>query len=191
MQNTVIKKSIGFAILTAMISGCAATSNYYILSTASKPSAVYTQHQKTIGIEKVSVPKYLFKREIAIAKSSSEVAFLSDGTWAEDMDEGLTQRLVGFIQKKFNQPQVYEYPWGVDAQPNMKVRVQITRYIAEGNFVYLDANWHIEDLQTHQSKARLFSVKVPTKDDTKSIVAAMDQAFGKFEESIAEGIRRF
>lgn len=191
MQGIVVKKTIGFVVMIFMIHGCVTTSNYYILSTASRPAVTYTQSKKTIGVEKVMVPKYLFKREIAIAKSSSEVAFLSDGVWAEDMDEGLTQRLIGFIQKKFHQPQVYAYPWGVNTQPDIKVQVQITRYIAQGNFVYLDANWHIEDLQTHKSNAQLFSVRVPAKHNTKNIVAAMDKAFGKLEEDIAGGIHRF
>lgn len=191
MQEIVIKRSVWFAVILMMMHGCVTTGSYYILSTVPSPAATYMQNKKTIGIEKISVPKYLFKREIAIAKSNSEVVFLNDGTWAEDMDEGLTHRLIGFIQKKFHQPQVYAYPWGVDTQPNIKVRVQITRYIAQGNFVYLDANWDIEDLQTHKSDAQLFSVSIPTKYDTKNIVDAMDKAFGKLEEDIAKGIHRF
>jgi len=86
-----------FSILTpllVLLAGCA-SSNYYILSTAPQPPTVYRHISGTIGVEKITVPKYLFKREIAVAKSSSEVTFLGGTSWAEDMDEGLTHRLIG------------------------------------------------------------------------------------------------
>ena len=149
----------------------------------------YSSKSRVIGVEKVIVPKYLFKREIAVAKSSSQISFLPGASWAEDLDEGLTQRLIGFLQKKFNQPNVYAYPWGVDRQPATKVKVQITRFIAQGDKVYLDANWEAENMHTHQRKARLFSTTVPTSSDASSIVSAMDRAFGELEESVAKGLR--
>ena len=67
--------------------------NYYVLSTASQPKESYPYKSQIIGVEKVKVPKYLFKREIAVAKSSNHVIFLGGSAWAEDMDAGLTSRL--------------------------------------------------------------------------------------------------
>ncbi|MBD3789125.1 MAG: membrane integrity-associated transporter subunit PqiC [Campylobacterales bacterium] len=180
-----------FAVTAVWFFGGCGASNYYILSNISTPKTTYAKNLQMIGIEKVSVPKYLFKREIAIARSNSEVSFFNNAEWAEDMDEGLTHRLIGFVQKKFNQPQVYAYPWGLDKQPDIKISVQITRYIAFGDQVYLDANWRIENMYTHKSSARLFTVAVPTKQDSKSIVDAMDRAFGKLEDDLAKGLYKF
>ncbi len=174
-----------------IMSGCALSNNYYVLSTAAQPSQHYRQKHRVIGVEKVTVPKYLFKREIAVAKSPSQITFLDGAVWAEDLDVGLTQRLIGFLQKKFNQPNVYAYPWGVDRQPTIKIKVQITRFIAQGDKVYLDANWEIENLRTHRRKAKLFSAAVPTASDAASIVSAMDGAFGMLERDIAKGINIF
>jgi len=162
---------------------------YYVLSNASTPSKTYAYKSERIGVEKVTVPEYLFKRELAVAKSSSQIVFLSDGTWAEDLNAGLTQRLISFLQKKFNQPHVYAYPWGTDKQPSKKVKVTISRFIAQGNRVYLDANWEVENLSTGRSKARLFSTTVATSSDAKSIVSSMDRAFGELEEVVARGVR--
>jgi cholesterol transport system auxiliary component len=168
-----------------------APSNYYVLSTASQPSVSYVSKRRVIGVEKVTLPKYLFKREIAVAKSPSQVTFLNDAVWAEDLDSGLTRRLIGFLQKKFNQPEIYLYPWGLDTQPSLKVKVQITRFIAYHDKVYLDASWEVEDMQSHKRFARLFTTTVPTGKDAPSIVAAMDRAFGMLEEDVSRGIKGF
>ncbi len=173
-------------ILLSIFTGC---SKHYILSTASNPSEHFTPYQGSIGVEKVVVPKYLYKREIAVAKSRSEVYFLDSAVWAEDLEEGLTQRVIAFLQKKFRQPDIYPYPWGVEKNPTVKLKVNITRFIALGNTVYLEANFTIVHLKTDKTKARLFSIALPTKNDAGSIVASMDRAFGALEEAIAKALR--
>ena len=174
------------------LNGClSTTSNYYVLSVASQPLVVYPNAHKVIGVEKVTVPGYLYKRDIAVARSSSQITLLSNALWGEDLDGGLTNRLIGFLQKKFNQPDVYAYPWGIDKQPHIKVSVQISRFIAQGDIVYLDATWSLENLKTKKRKARLFHTSVATSTDVESIVSAMDKAFIEFEETIAMGVKSF
>lgn len=186
-----------FKILLALITlfglhGCLSSSNhYYVLSMVSQPSTVYKKSHLLIGVEKVTVPGYLYKRDIAVAQSSSQITLLGNAVWGEDLDEGLTNRLIGFLQKKFNQPDVYAYPWGVKHQPSIKVSVHISRFIAQGDKVYLDATWSIEDMKSKRRKARLFNTTVATSSDVKSIVSAMDRAFSKFEEAVAMGIKAF
>ena len=167
------------------------SSNFFVLSTASQPTATYEQKRGVIGVEKVVVPKYLFQRELAVAKSSSQVTFLSGATWAEDLNDGLTHRLISFFQKKFNQPNVYAYPWDVSRQPDIKVNVQVSRFIAQGGKVYLDVTWELENMRTHKRKAKLFSTTVPTSSDASAIVDAMDKAFTQLEEDVAFGIKKF
>jgi len=173
------------------LNGCISSGNYYVLSVASQPTTVYANKSRSIGVEKVIVPGYLYKREIAVAKTSSQISLLSGAVWGEDLDAGLTQRLISFLQKKFNQPNVYGYPWGTDRQPSIKVKVQITRFIAQGDRVYLDANWEVENIKTHKQSANLFSTTVPTKSDASSVVNAMDKAFGKLEEDVSQGVKLF
>jgi cholesterol transport system auxiliary component len=181
-------------LLTAFIglTGCFSTSkNYYVLSVASTPSVVFPINRKVIGVEKVTVPGYLYKRDIAIAKSENEITLLGNALWGEDLDSGLTNRVIDFLQRKFNQPNIFAYPWGIDKQPNLKVSIQITRFIAQGNNVYLDATWRIENLKTKRRKAKLFKTTVPTTANIKDIVASMNKAFMEFEETVAQGIRNF
>jgi len=182
------KKMLYSLVTTFALTGCF-SSHYYILSTASQPTQRYAHSSVVIGVENVSVPKYLFKREIAVAESSHQIRLLSNASWAEDLDAGLTQRLIGFLQKKFSNPNVHHYPWGTDKQPVKKVKVQISRFIAQGDHVYLDANWEVENIKTGRTKARLFSTTVPTTDNADDIVAAMDSAFAQLEERVAQGVK--
>jgi len=189
-----MKTSKIFLALMALfaLSGCVSSPSYYVLSVASQPSTVYAHKNRVIGVEKVTIPAYLYKRQIAVAKSSSQIGFLSGSEWGEDLDEGLTQRLISFLQKKFRQPRVYAYPWHTDSLPNQRVKVQITRFIAYGDRVYLDANWEVKNLSTGRSRSQLFNTSVATKSgNAASIVVSMDAAFGQLEESIAYGLKTF
>ena len=182
-----------FITILALLSlaGCVSSGNYYVLSVASQPTTVYANKSRSIGVEKVTVPGYLYKREVAVAKTSSQISLLSGAVWGEDLDAGLTQRLISFLQKKFSQPSVYGYPWGTDRQPSIKVKVQVTRFIAQGERVYLDANWEVENIRSHRRSAKLFSTTVPTKSDASSIVEAMNRAFGELEEEVSQGVKLF
>jgi len=184
-----VKKILLPVLILVSIQGCL-SNHYYVLSTASQPMHTYEKSQLSIGVEKVTVPEYLFKREIAVAKSASEVRFLSDGTWAEDMDAGLTTRLIGFLQKKFNAPNVHLYPWDTDSQPSKKVQVHISRFIAQGEYVYLDATWEVLNMKTEHKKSRLFQKRIKVDGSgTTAIVEAMNNAFSALEEEIAQGVR--
>jgi len=174
-----------------ILNGCISSSSYYVLSQASQPTVTYANKSRVIGVEKVTVPEYLYKREIAVAKTSSQISLLSGAIWGEDLDAGLTQRLISFLQKKFHQPSVYAYPWGMDRDPSVKVNVDITRFIAQGDRVYLDANWEVVHISSKRRKSGLFTTSVPTKSDASSIVSAMDKAFGVLEEEVAQGVKLF
>lgn len=186
-------KNILFTIVLLLsLTGCIATSNnYYVLSMASQPSVIYKNNRSMIGVEKIIVPGYLYKRELAVAKNTNQITLLNNAVWGEDLDDGLTQRLISFLQKKFNQPNIYAYPWGIKRQPTIKISVQINRFIAHGDRVYLDANWEVMNLVTQKRKARLFSTSVATGSDASSIVNAMNQAFGQLEEKVALDVNYF
>lgn len=185
-----MKKLLLLLVTMLGLQGCLSTSSsYYILSLAPQPTVTYANKSRIIGVEKVTIPSYLTKREIAVAKSASQITLLSNAVWGEDLDTGLTQRLISFLQKKFNQPDIYAYPWGVDRQPTVRVKVDITRFIAQGDKVYLDASWELKSGLKKKRKARLFHTTVPTQSNAESIVTAMDTAFSQLEESVANGIK--
>lgn len=182
-------KTLFMFMVVLSFNGCISSGNYYVLSIAPQPATHYANSNRSIGVKKVTVPEYLYKREIVVAKTSSQISLLSGAVWGEDLDAGLTHRLISFLQKKFKQPNVYAYPWGVDRQPSLKVNVDITRFIAYGDKVYLDANWEVMNVSTHKRTAKLFSTAVATRSDAASIVDAMNRAFGQLEEEVARGVK--
>lgn len=183
-----MRKNILLAILILLMTGCATKSHYYVLSTATQPADVYPS-TKRIGVAQVILPSYMDKRKLTIARSGNQISQLDSVLWAEDLDIGLTQRLISFLQKKFKQPNVFAYPWGVERQPDIKVKLQINRFLAQGDKVYLDANYLLIDLKRHRSKAYLFSTALKTGIEPEAIVNTMDKAFGQLEEHIADKIK--
>jgi cholesterol transport system auxiliary component len=182
-------KTLFILMVLLSFNGCISSNNYYVLSIAPQPSTHFANKNRSIGVKKVTIPEYLYKREIAVAKTSSQIALLDGAVWGEDLDAGLTQRLTSFLQKKFQQPSVYAYPWGLDRQPSVRVSLDITRFIAQGDKVYLDANWEVMHVSSLKRKSKLFSTTVSTSSDAASIVDAMNSAFGQLEEDISRGIK--
>jgi len=176
-------------IVMLLLGGCAGSGNYFILSNPSQPAQVRQMHT-SIGVETVTVPKYLFKRDIAVAKSSNRIVFLSGAQWAEEMDEGLTRRIVTYLQRALRNPDVHAYPWDVEQQPKRILKIAISRFIAQGGRVYLDASWSIEDTQSGCTASHLFSTNVETEgSNAEQIVSAMDRAFGRFEAVLAKSLK--
>ena len=168
--------------------GCSSTSSYYILSDI-KPQKLYKHMYLSIGVEKVEVPKYLFKRELAVATTDNKITFDAYSQWAEDMDEALTRRVIGTLQKLYSNPNIYPYPWGVDKQPRYKLHINITRFIAKGGYVYIDANYRIEDTKTQRQHSYLYSNHILLKsNDADTIVQTMDSAIEYLIKDIAKKI---
>lgn len=183
MRNTII-----MAIMVLLMTGCATKSHYYVLSTATQPSDVHRSDQ-SIGVMQVLLPSYMDKRKLTIARSGNQISQLDSVLWAEDLDIGLTERLISFLQKKFEQPDIFAYPWGVERQPDIKVKVQVNRFLAQGGTVYLDANYLIMDTRSKKSQAYLFNTALKTGAEPAAIVNTMDKAFGRLEEDIAGRIK--
>jgi len=178
-----MKKLILTSIFAILLASCGGK-EYYLLSISSNPQIV-KKTSKIIGIQRVAIPEYLYKRYIYVATSSSKIKILSSAIWAEDLDKGLTQRLISFLQKKFNSANIFSYPWGATKNPNIVVSLSITKFISENSIVYLEANWKLENTKTSQIKTNLFRASIPTSNKAEDIVEKMNILFTKLEERIA------
>ncbi|SFV62940.1 hypothetical protein MNB_SV-6-531 [hydrothermal vent metagenome] len=182
---------IFLAGLLLFVSGCG-SSRYFMLT---EPPA--TTHQRyshklpVVGVEKISLPEYMKQGKVARQISSTQIDYLDNDNWLEDMEESLTKQLIVTIQKSFDTPSVYAYPWGLSKQATIKVQVRINKFIAQGAYVYLDANYEITHMKSGRKYSQLFSTKVATKEDTQSIVSSMNIAFSRLSKSIMGGLNRF
>ena len=184
-----MKRYILWSFIAILLVGCGVSSNYFLIS----PLDTKLYHSKklpTIGVEKISLPQYLQQNRVVVQLSPTQVSYRQNDIWAEDMEESLTKQLITKLQKSFNHPYVYAYPWNLSKQAGLKVKVSISRFIAYGDHIYLDANWEIYNIDTQKSVSRLFSVKVPTTQDTTSIVSNMSRAFDNLSSTITQEINR-
>ena len=180
---------IVFGLSMALLSGCAGANNYYMFSVPSSLK-VYNKQLPTIGVEKISLPQYMQQGKVATQLSSTQISYSKSSNWTDEMDESLTKEMISHIQKSFNQPNVYEYPWDLSQQAGIKIKVSIGRFIVYGDFVYLDATYTINDLQNNKEYSKLFSIKVPSDKDTASVVSNMNEAFNKLSSAIVNDLNQ-
>jgi uncharacterized lipoprotein YmbA len=150
----------------------------------------YNKNSAVIGVEKISLPEYMLQGRVAIGLSSTEIRYLDSAKWIEDMESSLTKQLITTIQKSFNNPKVYAYPWDLSKQADIKIKVNINRFIAYGDRVYLDANYEIKRLKSGKLKGGLFSTTVPTNSSSASIVSSMNLAFSKLTKKLIYDLSR-
>lgn len=182
-----IKIVLGFSL--ALLSGCASSNTYYILSEESALE-VHQKQLPVIGVEKITLPQYIQQGKVAIQLSPTQISYENSANWAGDMDDSLTKEMISTIQKSFNQPNVYEYPWDLSQQAGIKIKISISRFIAYADFVYLDATYTINDLQKNKQQSSLFNIKVPTGDETASVVSSMNEAFDKLSHAIVNDLNQ-
>ncbi len=176
------------SLVLAVLVGCGGASNYYMLS-GTKPIDVRQDRRlATIGVERVRIPEYMKQGNIAIQLSPTQISYSKSDEWTEDMESSLTKELISTIQKSFNHPNVYAYPWDLSKQAGIKIKVMIYKFIAYGDYVYLDASWEINNLKKDKQYNKLFSTKVPTKKSISSVVASMNIAFEQLSERIVKDI---
>ena len=181
---------IGAILILLLLSGCMSSSQRYLLTAPTMVEKHYTKQLPVIGVEEITLPEYMKQGKVAIQLTPTQIHYSQSDEWMDNMESSLTKQLIATIQKSFNHPNVYPYPWGLSQQAGIKIKVTISRFIAYGDSVYLDANWKISDLRRGKVYSRLFSVKVPCGKDTASVVAAMNKAFGKLSRSIVSEINQ-
>jgi len=187
------KKTWGYllsgVLLLLFLAGCASSQNYML--TAPAAAKQHTGKQlPVIGVEKILLPEYMKRGRVAVQLSPTRIHYSASDEWLEDMEESLTRQLIFAIQKSFRHPGVYSYPWGLSKPAGIRIKVSISRFIAYGNRVYLEANWKITDTRSGRVYSRLFSTTVPCKKEIPSVVAAMNEAFGKLTNAIVEELSR-
>ncbi len=180
----------GAILILSLLSGCMSSSQRYMLTAPTMVEKHYTKQLPIIGVEEITLPEYMKQGKVAIQLTPTQIHYSQSDEWMDNMEASLTKQLIATIQRSFNHPNVYPYPWGLSQQAGIRIKVAISRFIAYGDAVYLDANWKISDLKRSREYGRLFSIKVPCGKDTASVVAAMNKAFGKMSQSIVSEINQ-
>ena len=187
MKQIISAKRVLLLVAIVFLAGCG-SSSYFLLTSPLTVKQYHSKRLPVIGIEKIVIPEYLQSGKVATQLSPTQINYSNTDMWAEEMDASLTKQLISFVQKSFNHPNVYGYPWELSQNAGLRVKVTISRFIAYGDSVYLDANWEFYDMRQKKHSSRLFSVKVPSGQSVDSVVSSMNVAFEKLSEAIVKEI---
>ncbi len=166
--------------------GCSIKSkSYYLLEGSKKIVQVHKLHS-TIGIKKITLPRYFNQNSLAVKEGSNKIVFLDSANWISDMDEQLTSVLIEYLKRYFNSTDIYLYPWESKKRISTIIDLHIDNFIYENGSVVLEASWEIR--KAARAKQRFFKTLVKSKKYPDNIVKAMDEAFGKLEKEVARSL---
>ncbi len=165
-----------------LVTGCS-SKRYYTLGNNLNitQSTTYT---KPIDVATVNVPKYLQDQVLVRQITPYRVELLDKAQWLTPMKKRLTNILISYLQKSLNNPNVHLYPWNANRNPNKRVEVDIKRFIAYKNNIYLDATYKIYNYNTKESIDKLFSTKVATGTKIDDMMESMQKAYLQLLEDI-------
>jgi len=180
-------RKTAWILLLLMLAGCGGASTQYLLSVDSEKISHRSHKNVQIAVDKVTVPGYMEESQIAIQKSGGEISYRSE-IWAVPTAKALTSTLIRSLQKKFSNPSVYLFPWDVERENGIRVKVTINQFIYSNGIVFLEATYFIKRIGSSHKRSYMFSTQVASAADTASIVQAMDIAFGRLVEEIGQRI---
>ena len=180
-------KQILFIMTLLALTGCGGASKQYLLSVSPASVSHASKRQVQIGVDKIIVPGYLEESQIAVQKGAGEISYRSE-IWAVPTAKALTSTLIRSLQKKFSNPSVYLFPWDVEKENGIRVKVTINQFIYNsGNgSVSLEATYFVKRIGSSHKRSYMFNTAVGSVADTPSIVQAMDAAFGRLIEEIGQ-----
>jgi len=166
-----------------VLGGCGGPSKQYLLSVDHSRISPAAKRSIQIGVDKITVPGYLEESQIAVEKGPGEISYRRE-IWAVPTAKALTNTLIRALQKKFANPNVYLFPWDVERERGVRVKVSIQRFIYTQGSVVLEATYFIKRIGSSRKRSYMFRTAVPSAEDTASIVEAMDRAFAALVEAI-------
>jgi len=175
-----------YTVLILLLAGCGGGGNQYLLSMDSQVK-YYKKSSIQIGVDKISVPGYMEESKIATEVSQGEIHYL-DSKWAVPTSRALTQTLIRTLQKRFKNPNVQLYPWDIDTQNGVRVKVIINDFIYANGQVRLEAVYSIMRIGSSSKRSYIYHTAVVSAEDIPSIVHAMSRAFAKLSLHISKKI---
>jgi len=181
-------KIIISTIMVFILFGCGGGGNQYLLSPDSLVGVSKHKSSSSIGVDKISVPGYMEESKIATEISAGEMHFM-DSKWAVPTSKALTSTLIRSLQKRFHNPNVQLYPWDIEREGGKRVKVIINDFIYSNGTVRLEAVYSILHIGSSRKRSYIYDTKVASAKDAASIVKAMNRAFAKLVNQIANKIR--
>lgn len=185
------KSKIGFILLVVFILvACGRSKNpeFYILNPISpqkKPINAY--HNLRIGIDKVSVPAYAEKPQLAINYTAHRMGLDEDKQWIEGLDKNTTRVIVTNLASLLPGAIVNSSPWDSIFKPNYHLAINIIQFNIDvsGNSV-LRADYTLYQNDHLLGKHDFYHAQKIPIASTENIVVSMNNNLTIFTQDIAK-----
>ena len=188
------KKLLFLPLMLFLGYGCVSNSgsgiNYYLLTPSSSDGSVSAHRHLNIGIGPIELPEYLSRAHIFTQTGKTQLKSNKQHRWAGSLEKNFTDVLATNLGLQLQKSHIEIYPWDRPRLVDRQIVVHVTRFIAKGRNVYLDARWRVLDKQGNQRKvatARLQQTldSSVADDDFDAIVSLMSDLVGELAHEIA------
>lgn len=178
---------IASVFISLFFVGCSGTVSSHLLSVDIDNVTTRETREIQIAVDKVQVPTYMQDTHIAMKDKEGSMGN-RNATWAVPTEKALTNMLIRSLQHKFNDPNVKLYPWDVDKEVGIRVKVRVVHFLYEDNMVSLEASYSIGPIKSLSPNMYRYTAEVPSTDDTHMIVEAMNELFTSLINEIGSKI---
>jgi uncharacterized lipoprotein YmbA len=164
--------------------------HYYLLTPSSPGESISTHRHLNIGIGPIELPEYLSRAHIFTQTGKTQLKSNKQHRWAGSLENNFTDVLATDLGMQLQKSHIEIYPWDRPRSVDRQIVVHVTRFIADGETVHLDARWRVLDKQGDQRKIgsahlqQSLESNVPD-DDFDAIVSLMGDLVGELAHRIA------
>jgi uncharacterized lipoprotein YmbA len=163
---------------------------YYVLASRPAPNATATvSHERTLAIDRVTIPGYLEREQVASRVGGQRLAYSTADRWAEPLDRAIERTLADDLAPLVGRHGIQLQSHG--GNPTYDLDVDVARFERIGpELVELRGRWALRaDADVVDSgETRLRVAMAGT--DSNAMVAALSEAIARMAAEIAEGVRR-
>ena len=188
------KRLLFLPLILFLAYGCASNpgsgTHYYLLTPSSPGGSISTHRHLNVGIGPIELPEYLSRAHIFTQTGKTQLKSNKQHRWAGSLENNLTDVLATDLGMQLQMSHIEIYPWDRPHTVDRQIVVHVTRFIADGRTVYLDARWRVLDKQGDQR--RIGSARLQNSlessvadDDFDAIVSLMSDLVGELAHEIA------
>ena len=164
--------------------------HYYLLTPSSSAGSISAHRHLNIGIGPIEFPEYLSRPHIFTQTGKTQLKSNKQHRWAGSLENNFTDVLATDLGMQLQKNHIEIYPWDRPRSVDRQIVVHVTRFIADGESVYLDARWRVLDKQGEQRKVASTRLQKSldsnaSEDDFDAIVSLMSDLVGELAHRIA------
>ena len=194
IKNQLQKRIFFLPLILLLGYGCVSNPgggiHYYLLMPSSSAESVPAHRHLNIGIGPIELPEYLSRAHIFTQTGETQLKSNKQHRWAGSLENNFTDVLATDLGMQLQKSHIEIYPWDRPRSVDRQIVVHVTRFIADGRTVYLDARWRVLDKQGEQRKVATARLQQSldnnaAEDDFDAIVSLMSELVGELAHEIA------